>query len=101
MNGMLISARLLAPTDVGWLIDHVSVDGETITLVARYSMNPRRNQRLDTVAEAARAEALWRRCRVHVSGGQRRRRLPIARRCDLVVHIEPPPSEAGHPAIVR
>ncbi|MDH5522317.1 MAG: hypothetical protein OEZ14_17490 [Acidimicrobiia bacterium] len=97
---MIVSARLLAPTDVEWLIDRVSCEGETVTLVARYSMNPRRNQRQDTVTEAARAEALWRGCRVHVNGGGRRRRVPIGRRCDLVVHIEPRRDDFGEGAMI-
>ncbi len=94
---MMITAPLLSPADVGWLIDQVTGDGETVTLVTCYSRNPRRNQSQDTVMHAARAEALWRGCRVRAEGGCHRRRLPVGRRDNLVLHIEPPagPDLAG------
>ena len=31
-------AHLISPTDVGWLIDLVTADGEPVTVVARYTL---------------------------------------------------------------
>ena len=97
---MMISACHLSPVDIGWVLDKVTADGETVTLVTHYTLHPGRNQRQDSVVHGARAEALWRGCRVYCQGGTHRGRLPVGRRENLVVHIEPPGGGFGEGAMM-
>lgn len=97
---MMLSACHLSPVDIGWVIDKVISDGETVTLVTHYTLRPGRNQRQDTVVHGAKAEALWRGCRVYCDAGTHRRRLPVGRRQNLVVHIEPPRNHFGEGAMI-
>ncbi len=97
---MMIPVCHLSAVDIGWVVDKVTADGETVTLVTHYSMHPRRNRRQDAVVHGAKAEALWRGCRVHCHGGTHRRRLPVGRRENLVLHIEPPRRRFGEGAMI-
>ena len=43
---MMISACHLSPVDIGWVLDKVTADGETVTLVTHYTLHPGRNRQL-------------------------------------------------------
>ena len=85
----MVCATAVSPSDTGWLVDMVTEDRAPLTLVTEYTYNPRHNIRQDIVLHAARAEAIWRGCRVQLSGGTRRL---TGRRNAQTLMIEPPPS---------